>query len=256
MSCDKYRPLLGPYRDGELSAIERRAVAEHIKSCVACAAVLEADEDLGAHIAKGGAVALPSALEARVLAALDGADAGVRVEAQMQPRANRVALSSPWAQAAAIGFACLLAAGGGWQAAQLLEPHRTLVENVLQAHVRALLQDNPIQVASSNSHTVRPWFAGKIEVAPDVRDLTAEGFPLVGGRLDYVGETRVGVIVYKRNAHWVNVYMWPSQGVPDSGPEARERRGYNLVSWTRGGITHWAVSDLNLTELRQLQALL
>lgn len=256
MSCDKFRALLGPFRDGELSGVERRVVADHVRTCVACSGILDAETSLGADLAKGGAFTLPVGLEARVLAALDGEDARVRVETGMRPRQARFAIASPWAQAAAVAFACLLSAGGGWQAAHLNTGASSLAHDVLQAHVRALLQDNPVQVASSDSHTVRPWFAGKIEVAPNVRDLTAEGFPLVGGRLDYVGDTRVGVIVYKRHAHWVNVYMWPSLGAPDSSPVASERRGYNLVSWTRGGITHWAVSDLNLTELRQLQALI
>lgn len=259
MSCDKIRPLLDPYRDGELAAGERALVAGHAATCRACAAILDASENVARHLKEAGPMAAPADLQARVLAALDQEDL------RHMPAARRYfpVAAGGWRQAAAIAFVSAASAFGGWQAARL-GPAPDLVSEaagigatqVVQAHIRALLQDNPLQVASSDSHTVRPWFAGRIEIAPAVQDFAKDGFPLIGGRLDLIGGQRVGVVVYKRNAHWINVYMSPAPGTADSPPAATTRNGYNLLTWTRGGITCWAVSDLNAAGLRQLQALL
>ena len=256
MSCDTIRPLIGPFRDGELSLSERRTVAEHVQTCLACSALLEADQGLAHHIAEGAAMTVPPGLESRIKAALDLEDRDAPV-VKAKPAARPFSIvARPWAQAAAVMFACVLSATGGYQLANVAARSGDLQREVLQAHVRSLLQDNPIQVASSDSHTVRPWFAGRIDIAPNVADHAAQGFPLIGGRMDTIGDTRVGVVVYKRNAHWVNIYMWPSNNAPDSPPQPASRSGYNLLSWTHGGITHYAVSDLNMSELRQLQALM
>ena len=131
-----------------------------------------------------------------------------------------------------------------------------LERDVLAAHVRSLLQDSPTQVASSEAHTVKPWFAGRLEFAPSVKDLAAEGFPLAGARLDYIGERRVAALVYRRRLHVVNVFVWPAADAADSTPRALTLRGYNLLTWSRGGIAYWAISDLNMAELQRLQALL
>lgn len=256
MSCDKISPLIGPFRDGELSSLERRAVADHIAACGACAQALDDDANLARHIAEGGVMQGPADLQARVLAALDSEDLRAVAHTRQQPAPRRFAIPRPLMQAAAVLVACVLSAAGGWQASQIALRTGQVAQDVLQAHVRALVQENPIQVASSDTHTVKPWFAGRIDVSPNVKDLRSQGFPLIGGRLDYIGDKRVGVVVYKRNAHWVNVYMWPAKGEPDSAPALSLRNGYNLLTWTRDGIVIWAVSDLNQAELRQLQELL
>jgi anti-sigma factor RsiW len=122
--------------------------------------------------------------------------------------------------------------------------------------VRALLQDNPLQVASSDSHTVAPWFAGRVELAPTVKDLTAEGLPLVGGRLDLIGGQRVAVAVYRRNAHWINVYMWRADSPLGIAAGAAKRSGYNILTWQRDGVVYSAVSDINIAELSALERFL
>jgi anti-sigma factor RsiW len=256
MSCDKVRPLIGPYRDGELSSLERRAVADHVSTCAACSQAMDDDANLARHIAEGGAIHIPVDLQQRVLAALDSEDLRAAAANTVQVSPRRFVMPRSWLRAAAVLLACVLSATGGWQLAQTPQRTNQLAQDVLQAHVRALVQDNPIQVASSDSHTVKPWFAGRVDVSPSVKDLSPQGFPLIGGRLDYIADKRVGVVVYKRNAHWINVYMWPVKGEPDSAPLLSSRNGYNLLTWTQNGITSWAVSDLNPTELRQLQALL
>ena len=134
--------------------------------------------------------------------------------------------------------------------------HTRLDGDIVSAHVRSLLQESPIQIASSDSHTVKPWFNGRIDFAPDFKDLAAEGFPLLGGRLDYIGERRVGAIVYRRRLHVVNVFMWPAPTAEAKPPRMETAKGYNLLSWSRNGVTYWAVSDLNSGELSQLQSLM
>lgn len=261
MNCETVQPLIGPYRDGALSPPQRQGVGAHLQHCAAGAGLHAAETRLAHLIGEGYEMTAPDGLAQRIKAALDDEDsrANQEVSASVAPTAaappsQRRSGIPTWAQAAALVFACAVSAVGGWQAAAIHQRADQVQRDVLQAHVRSLLQDNPLQVASSDSHTVRPWFAGRIDIAPGVRDLTGEGFPLIGGRLDYVGERRVGVVVYKRKQHWVNVYMWPAGDEPDTDATAAARNGYNMVSWTKGGIAHTAVSDLNLTELHQLQA--
>ena len=131
-----------------------------------------------------------------------------------------------------------------------------LEREVVAAHVRSLLQERSIQIASSDSHTVKPWFAGRVDFAPAVKDLTAQGFPLSGGRLDVIGDHRVAVLVYMRRQHAINVFMWPATGLEDAGPKLVVLLGYNVLTWTAGGLGYWAVSDLNAAELKELQKLL
>jgi anti-sigma factor RsiW len=131
-----------------------------------------------------------------------------------------------------------------------------LERDVAAAHVRSLLQESPIQIASSETHIVKPWFAGRLDFAPNVRDLTAEGFPFAGARLDFIGERRVAALVYRRRLHVVNVFLWPSADGADIAPGDLVHRGYNMLTWSRAGIVYWAISDLNMAELRLLQSLL
>jgi anti-sigma factor RsiW len=113
-----------------------------------------------------------------------------------------------------------------------------------------------VQVASSQSHTVKPWFNGRVEFAPSVKDLTDRGFPLVGGRVDFVGGQRVATLVYKRRLHVINVFIWPAADGVSPGPVPTDIQGYNIVSWIAGSLTYWAISDPNARELAELQALL
>jgi anti-sigma factor RsiW len=115
------------------------------------------------------------------------------------------------------------------------------------------------QVASSDRHTVKPWFAGRLDFSPAVKDLAAEGFELTGGRLDIVGDRRIAALVYKRRQHIINVFMWPASaglGLESTGAMRASLRGYNVLTWTSDGLTYWAVSDLNAAELGELQKLL
>jgi anti-sigma factor RsiW len=163
----------------------------------------------------------------------------------------------PWVrQLTAVAAVCLIAVFGTWTITRYVDSEARIEQDVLSAHVRSLLQDSPIQVASGDPHSVKPWFNGRVEFAPDVKDPAAEGFPLAGARLDYVDGRRVAALVYKRRLHTVNVFVWPSPHAGDIAARLIPVKGYNLLTWSRNGLTYWAVSDLNGAELQQLQALL
>jgi anti-sigma factor RsiW len=117
--------------------------------------------------------------------------------------------------------------------------------------VRSLLASQLVDVVSSDQHTVKPWFDGKIDFAPEVRDLSANGFPLLGGRLDYLGGKTVAALVYHRNKHPINLFISPAPTSRSASSTAATRRGYNIFSWTNNGMNYWAVSDLNQAELRE-----
>jgi len=131
-----------------------------------------------------------------------------------------------------------------------------IVSQVIANHVRSLLASQLVDVVSSDQHTVKPWFDGKIDFAPEVRDLSANGFPLVGGRLDYLDGKTVTALVYHRNKHPINVFITPALTSRGTSPTAATRRGYNVLSWTNNGMKYWAVSDLNQAELREFTEML
>jgi anti-sigma factor RsiW len=262
MQCERARELLSPYLDGELSAQERRVVAAHIEGCRICEAQVADFQRVGRTLAEAGREPMPKALALRLRANLareaEKTAPVLVAPAVVMPTRRRVpfAARALLRQAAVVAAACVLSALATWWILGALGETSRLEQEVLAAHVRALLQDSPIQVASTDAHTVKPWFSGRVDFAPDVKDLAAEGFPLIGGRLDYVGGRRVGAVVYRRRLHTINVFMWPSTSPGDAAPRLVTRNGYNLLGWSRGGVAYWAVSDLNAGDLGQLQGLL
>jgi anti-sigma factor RsiW len=256
MHCERARDLIGPYLDGELPLGERRGVAAHLETCASCSSLAADVRRLSSAIATAGRELPPAGLAERVRARLEG-------EQVRSPRAGHAPVLARLAaiarshasQAALTAAACLFAAIATWWLVSASVQSERLEQDVLAAHVRSLLQDSPIQVASSDAHTVKPWFAGRIDFAPAVVDLSPEGFPLIGGRLDYVAGKRVAAVVYKRRQHTISVFMWPSSqgGVPSA---IKARNGYNIACFTRNALAYCAVSDLNASDLAQLESLL
>jgi anti-sigma factor RsiW len=253
MQCDRAAELIGAYLDQELDAESRREIAAHLGGCAACSALASDYRSVSRQLATLGRVRAPEQLVIGVRSHL----AGATVEALpfLAGRGSRFGLG--WLRRAAV----LLLACGVTAAVTALVMSRTadraaLERDVAAAHVRSLLQESPIQIASSETHIVKPWFAGRLDFAPNVRDLTAEGFPFAGARLDFIGERRVAALVYRRRLHVVNVFLWPSADGADSAPRDLVHRGYNMVTWSRSGIVYWAISDLNIAELRLVQSLL
>jgi anti-sigma factor RsiW len=252
MQCDRASELIGAYLDHELDAETRRQVASHLGGCPGCSAMADDYGHLSHQVAAIGREPAPEHLGSRVAALIAGA--------ATEPAAPRhVAAVERWQVPAWLRrVAALVLICGAVAAVTALWMSRTagiaMVErDVVAAHVRSLLQDSPIQIASSDTHTVKPWFAGRLDFAPAVKDLSSAGFPLAGARLDYIGERRVAALVYRRRLHVVNVFLWPSADGTDSAPRELVHKGYNLVAWRKSGITYWAISDLNLGELRELQ---
>ncbi|HET6267936.1 MAG TPA: anti-sigma factor, partial [Acidobacteriota bacterium] len=131
-----------------------------------------------------------------------------------------------------------------------------VAQEILSSHVRSLMPGHLTDVVSSDQHTVKPWFNGKLDFSPPVRDFTAQGFPLVGGRLDYVNHREVAALVYTRNKHVINVFLWPSSETASKEPRPSTLQGYHIVEWTGSGMTHYVVSDLNEAELQEFIKLL
>jgi anti-sigma factor RsiW len=253
MQCERASDLIGPYLDGELTAPERQSVAGHLETCAVCATRAHDLEHMGRQIAWVREDA-PRALAARIRASL-AAEAGNHPVTVVAPAPARVH-GGATRMAAAIAGASLVSSVLTWAALTASVGAARLEGEIATAHIRSLLQDSPYQVASSDSHTVKPWFSGRIDFAPDVKDLTADGFPLAGGRLDYIGDRRVGALVYKRRLHIVNVFTWPAAGAEPRAPQEYKLKGYNAVAWSRGGVDYWAISDLNIGELKHFQSLL
>lgn len=256
MQCDNARDLLGAYVDGELTRTEQQAVAVHVAACAECRAIVEDLQRMSQQLRTTGRETAPAGLALRVRAALAREEAAMDTAPLQGTAAVQWRQPAALRQVAALAAACVVSSLLTWSALTWTGATAHVEQDVVSAHIRSLLQDSPIQVASSDSHTVKPWFAGRIDFAPDVRDFAAQGFPLVGGRIDYVGERRVGAVVYKRNLHIVNVFMWPAAGGAEMGVQRQVAKGYNVLNWTKAGVTYWAVSDLNVDELRQLQGML
>jgi len=252
MSCRKIESLLGAYVDQELEAQDRRLVAAHLEDCGACSATAAEIGFLGRRLAAIGHDRPPEGLQSRISAALAGADAKPsRIPASAgHPRVRALR------QAAVIAVACGLTALLTFALLPRPETGAPFAREIVSAHIRSLLQESPTQIASADMHTVKPWFNGRIDFVPAVKDLASEGFPLIGARLDYVDERRAAALVYQRRRHIVNVFVWPARPEAGTAPGLTVHNGYTLLLWSKDGIMYAAVSDLNAEELRQLQSLL
>lgn len=263
MHCEQVRDRIGMLGDGELSAGECDVVMTHTADCPECARYRDDLTRLRRHLQQVRQ-APPAKLAARVSAALavEAAEGEADTVARpVRPSFHHAVVErivqgfTPYLQqAAVILLACAITMGGTAWWMQRTSGEAALTRDVLAAHVRSLLQENPVQVASLDTHTVKPWFTGRLEYSPVVKDLSGEGFQLVGGRLDYVDGQRVAALVYKRRLHQISVFVWPS-GNRAIGNYSSKLDGFNLLGWSKAGMSYWAVSDLNEGELRELQAL-
>ena len=249
MECSKARTLLDPYVDGELDLVTSLGVEEHLRSCPACALSHENYRALRAGLRDAALYfPAPTALEARIQASLRGADAPGPPSFTLAPRRWR-------AVAAALVLVALL--GWNFLHARTMPPGESLLaQEVVASHVRSLMGAHLADVASTNQHTVKPWFGGRLDYSPPVKDLAAQGFPLIGGRLDYLDGRPVAALIYRRQKHLINLFVWPTKGSEKGEPDAVTSQGYHVLRWEEGGMTYWSVSDLNSAELSRFEQLI
>jgi anti-sigma factor RsiW len=258
--CDKVL-LVQAELDGELGAAEAAALSAHKASCPVCRAA-------AADVARARAVVdrslyrtAPDALRARVLAEIEAA----READTRSPHPHQAAPARRWRSwpsrltmpSFGIGSFGLGAACAAVVALLVLsspEPnvteHPSLTEQVVAGHIRAMQPGHLEDVASSDRHTVKPWFDGRLDYTPPVKDFASSGFPLRGGRLDYLAGRPVAALVYQRDKHTIDLFVWPAKDNSSRPPDTAQRQGYNVVHWTEGGMVFWAVSDLEIGQLR------
>ncbi len=246
MGCAENRSRIESYLDGELEAASAREVEAHLKSCSECTRVLEGHRSLRSALsAKAVSYQAPRGLERLIRSSLREVNAPPRAERAFPWRWLSVATSL----AALAVLALVLAPRFRSPSAEDL-----LAQEVFASHVRSLMANHLTDVASTDQHTVKPWFDGKLDFAPPVPDFAADGFPLVGGRLDYLNNHPVAALVYQRRKHLINLFVWPVPG-GDVTEKATTRQGYNILYWRKSGMNFWAVSDVNAADLEEFARL-
>ena len=243
MNCDDAMRLIAAYSDGELDLVRNLEVEEHLRSCDSCGSARENLRVLkqAAHSAYFRA---PDGLRESVLAGFCESD-------PVQRRVSVRRDSRSWITA---GLALAAGVVLGFFVAQGLVHHssdQTLLAELTDSHIRSLIGTHLTDVISSDQHTVRPWFEGKLDFAPPVADLSSQGFPLVGGRAEYIGGRTVAALVYERRKHFINLFVWPADAGSQEVKGEKPQRGYNVIRWRAAGMNYWAVSELAEDDLRK-----
>ncbi|WP_316153292.1 anti-sigma factor [Cupriavidus sp. BIC8F] len=254
MDCNEVCELLPACADDELGAAESLRLEQHLAQCAACTTELGRLRALRTAVREGAAYHRAGpALRARIAAALPAA----RVPAGGEASRSRWLDWFAWRPAVNAGLAALTVASMAFGLTLFLlqdSPQDAMAREVVSGHVRALIADHAVDVASTDRHTVKPWFNGRLDFAPPVQDMAAEGFPLVGGRLDYLHGQRVAVLVYRRNQHPIDVFVLRGAGARKAAPgfdSTLTRQGYQITHWQAGGMDYWAVTDASAADLQR-----
>jgi anti-sigma factor RsiW len=248
MNCSECHDFIDAYLDNELGVAEVILVEEHLRDCARCKQLLESRKFVGAMLDNPELrYETPDYLYGKIQSALPAASLSARDRAVRKPLISQffVPLALAAALAVVLGLVFL------YRGARLDRSHEnTLAEDVVSSHIRSLLATHLLDVPSSDQHTVKPWFDGKLKFAPPVEDFSDHGFRLIGGRLDYLNGQDVAAVVYQRNKHFINLFIWPSESVRSISAQSFARNGYNVLHWARAGFEFWAVSDVNEKDLR------
>jgi mycothiol system anti-sigma-R factor len=247
MSCDLSGTLLHAYFDGELDAVRAAEFERHLESCRECTATL------------GAAESMRSTLQRAQLYETAPAELRKKIRAELKVSVANTGAPpvSAWRWLAAAA-AILLVTGVAWFAvprSRTTSPESVTAAEVLDAHIRSLQPGHLTDVASTDQHTVKPWFDGKLDFIPPVRDFMDEGFPLIGGRLDVLGERNVAALVYGRRKHFINVFVWPTKEADTPIHPPGSRQGYQWVHWRHQSMEFCAVSDVSAQDLHELAQL-
>jgi anti-sigma factor RsiW len=250
MECKELQELLHCYVDGELPAEQRSATESHITRCAECRKLVQEEKGWQQAIRRAGTYyTAPELVRQRI--------AGMTRRAGSAATVATAAKAAPWRGWAVAASLLLSVAVSSGVSYSVFTPSVTELfqQDVVASHVRSLQMEHITDVASSDQHTVKPWFLGKLDYAPPVEDFAAEGFPLIGGRLDYLSHRVVAALVYRHAQHPINLFILPSREA-GSAPRASADSGYNVLHWTKDGMTFWAISDLNAAELGDFAKLL
>jgi len=237
MTCDEAEILLQALIDGELDAGHARDVENHVESCPRCAAMLKDYREMSLAMADPGArYTAPAALRARIEASLP----------QPRPMQSRRSVLRGFAMGSAVSA---LAATGLFAVVLRHDDMERIQSEVVSAHLRSLQAGHLTDVISTDQHTVKPWFNGRLDVSPPVIDLTSQGFTLIGGRLDYVDARALGAVVYRRRQHIINLFVTQTASTDHRPARIETIQGFNIRHWSDRGLNYWAVSDLAKDEL-------
>lgn len=248
MECKDIAARIESYLDGELTLSDKREVERHLPDCPTCSAQLQGLQALHGAINSLAYDKVPASLKKNI-------HAGLKDITGEDSRDNRL---FGW-----LGFsggAMALVSVFVWALVSvnfIVPPQARISEEIITAHVRSLLVDHATDVVSTDSHTVKPWFNGKLDFSPAVKNYDMQGFTLLGGRLDYINNKTSSALVYKRRAHIINVFIMRSDGEAKPGDiNFLSKQGYNLYHWNINGLEYWAVSDLNKAELGEFTQIL
>lgn len=248
MKCDDIRRLLDGYVDGELDLVNHLQIEKHLENCRDCARGLESLSVLRTALTDDSFYfRAPRDLSERARLAVREAGSATVNQRYWRSWFPTLATAAVLAAILISGFIFLRSSATS---------EDFLANEIVSAHIRSMMVSHLTDVPSSDQHTVKPWFDGKLDYSPPVVDLASQGFALVGGRLDYAGSRPIGALVYQRRQHIINLFVFPTQDSSDTANKMLARQGYNVIHWTRSGMTFWAVSDLNLNELQELAQML
>jgi anti-sigma factor RsiW len=247
MMCQETRRVLGAYFDGELDLAYRLDIDGHLRRCTGCAETLKTYQELRYGI-QASPMYYKASAKLKTSIRIPLQDTG---KAEVSWRRPSSSGKIQWFAIAAsivavtIATAIVLTALSGSSATEVI------ATEVLDAHLRSMMRDHLVDVSSSDQDALKPWFAGKLDFVPPVRDLTDQGFSLIGGRLEYLNKRPVAALVFRRGQHTINLFVWPASR-PDASIHTSTIQGYSLVHCSWLGVTYWAISDLNPGELREL----
>ncbi|MEA2805372.1 MAG: hypothetical protein QOE49_5467 [Rhodospirillaceae bacterium] len=233
MDCPTCEAMVDAYVDGELTASESAAFERALEACPDCRRRLEAARTMSGLLRELPAEPAPDLLRARI-----------ERELRTIAGASRARLPGAGMRWGAMAASVIVAVSIGWLGGSLVGKGGRETDELIAGYIRVAMSEHGVDVASSDRHTVKPWFAGRIDYAPPVYDLTREGFPLVGGRIDLVDGRKVAVLVYRHNQHRIALSLWPSSSPGNATAKITQRDGFALADWRHAGFEMRAVADL------------